>query len=80
MQGKCDLFILGHELGVELDDPIDPVRAGCKEGRAEVEGALLLPKTGARDHANARCIEEAQAVEFVGRPAFGSGGFDGLGG
>lgn len=70
--------VLVHELGVELDDALDPVGAGGQESCAEVECALLLAKARAGDGADTGGVEHLQAVELIGGATFGLGGFDGL--
>ena len=70
--------VLVHELGVELDDALNPVGARGKEGRAEVESVLLLAEARARDDANTRGVKQGQAVELISGTALGFGGFDGL--
>ena len=74
------LTVLVHELGVELDDALNPVGARGEEGCAEVETVLLLTEAGARDDANTGGVQQSQAVELIGSAALGGGGFDGLSG
>lgn len=72
--------VLVEELGVELDDALDPVGTGGEEGCAEVECALLLTESRARDGADTGGVEHLQAVELIGSAALGLSGFNGLGG
>lgn len=58
-----------------LPHPLGPRR---QEGRPEMEGAFLLAEAAARDDADARGVEEAEAVEFVRGAVFGFGGVDGF--
>lgn len=72
--------VLVHELGVELDDALNPVGARGKEGCAEVESVILLAEAGAGDDTDTCGVQQGHAVELIGGAALGAGGFNGLGG
>lgn len=56
---------LRHETLVEFGDLADPLRARGEERGPEVQGPFLLPKARAWNHADARGVEQFEAVEFV---------------
>lgn len=64
---------------MKLGNLSHPLRAWCQERGAEMQRALLLPKAGTRHDADARGVEEAEAVELVGLAAFFLGLLDGFG-
>ena len=73
------LFVLGHELGVELDDALHPVGSRGQEGRTEVQRVLLLTEARARHDTDTRGVQETEAVELVSGAVLGLGGLDRLG-
>lgn len=73
------LRVLGHELVVELYNPLNPVSTRCKECGPEVQRVLLLTEPRSRDNADSGGFEQAHAVELIGSAAFFSGSLDGLG-
>ena len=65
---------------MEVRDPPDPFGARGEESGAEMQGALFLAEAGAGNEADARGVQEAEAVEFVGLALLALGLGDGFGG
>lgn len=77
-EGSTDLPEFIHELGMELGDALNPVRARSEERGPEVQRSLLLPEAGAWDDADTRGVQKAHTVELVRRAVLGGSGGDGL--
>ena len=65
---------------MKLPNPTHPLGAGRQKRSPEMKRALLLPEAAARDDADARGVEEAEAVEFVRGAVLFLCLFDGAGG
>lgn len=71
------LPVLVHKLLVEVDNALHPLGTRSEERSAEVQGALLLTESAAGNDADARLVEELEAVKLVCVAALGLGGVDG---
>ena len=65
---------------MKLRNPSDPIRPRRQERSPEMQRVLLLSEPRARDDADARLVQEAEAVELVGSAVLLLGLFDGAGG
>lgn len=65
---------------MERADPAHPLRARRQKRRPEMQRALPLPEAGTGDDADARGVEEAEAVEGVRGAAVALGLGEGAGG
>lgn len=64
---------------MELPNPAHPLRPRRQKRRPEMQRPLPLSEPRARHEANARGVEEAEAVELVGGTVFLLRLFDGAG-
>lgn len=64
---------------MERRDPPHPLGAGRQERGSKMQRALLLAEARARNDADARGVEEAEAVELVRGAVFLLGLLDGAG-
>lgn len=64
---------------MELRDPPHPLRAGRQERSPEMQRAFFLTEARPGDDADARGVEEAEAVELVRGAVFFPGLLDGAG-
>ena len=65
---------------MELDDAAYPLRARSKECGPEVQRALLLTEARARNNADTSGLQQAHAVQLIGRSTLGLGSLGSLGG
>ena len=65
---------------MKLRNPTHPVRPRRQKRRPEMQRVLLLTEAGPRHDADARLVQEAEAVELVRSAVFLLGLFDGTGG
>ena len=65
---------------MKLRNPSHPIRPRRQKRSPEMQRVLLLSEPGARDDADARLVQEAEAVELVRCAVFFLGLFDGPGG
>ncbi len=65
---------------MKLPNPPHPLRPRRQERSPEMQCPLPLPEAAAGNDADARGVEEAEAVELVRGAVFGGGLLDGAGG